>query len=91
MADTKASKEATGQQNKQETQQAQGGRQSQAIQATGREGTRQRGLVRREPFAPSPWTASPFAIMNRFANEMDQLFEDFGFGRGLLAPRRLRK
>jgi HSP20 family protein len=87
MAETKGTKEATEQQNKQETQQTQTGRQSQAVQATGREGTRQRGLVRREPFAPSPWPASPFAIMNRFANEMDRLFEDFGFGRGLLAPR----
>jgi HSP20 family protein len=26
-------------------------------------------------------------MMNRFADEMERLFEDFGFGRGLLAPR----
>lgn len=29
---------------------------------------------------------SPFTFMRRFSEEMDRLFEDFGFGRGLLAP-----
>lgn len=85
MAETKGTKEATEQQVNQETRQAQGGRQSQPVQTTSREGTRQRGLARREPFAPMPWTASPFALMNRFADEMDRLFEDFGFGRGPIA------
>jgi HSP20 family protein len=38
------------------------------------------------PLAPfSPF--SPFAMMNRFAEEMERMFEDFGFGRGWLAPR----
>jgi HSP20 family protein len=87
MADPKETKEATEKQNKQETQQTESRRQSKPVQATGREGTRQRGLARRQPFGPSPWTASPFALMNRFAGEMDRLFEDFGFGRGWLAPR----
>jgi len=31
-------------------------------------------------------TGSPFAFMRRFSEEMDRLFEDFGFGRGWLAP-----
>ena len=31
-------------------------------------------------------TGSPFTFMRRFSEEMDRLFEDFGLGRGLLAP-----
>ena len=31
-------------------------------------------------------TGSPFAFMRRFSDEMDRLFEDFGFGRGWFAP-----
>src|SRR5262245_10107163 len=27
-----------------------------------------------------PWTASPFSFMRRFSEEMDRLFEGFGFG-----------
>jgi HSP20 family protein len=46
-----------------------------------REGERQGELVRRQSHHPSAWS-SPFALMNRFADEMDHLFEDFGFGRG---------
>jgi len=30
--------------------------------------------------------ASPFSFMRRFTEEMDRLFEDFGFGRGWLSP-----
>jgi HSP20 family protein len=29
----------------------------------------------------------PFRMMERFADEMDRLFDDFGLGRGWLAPR----
>jgi HSP20 family protein len=29
---------------------------------------------------------SPFSFMRRFSEEMDRLFEDFGFGRGWLSP-----
>lgn len=43
------------------------------------------GLSRREQFAPAVWT-SPFSFMRRFGEGMDQLFADFGFGRGLM-PR----
>jgi HSP20 family protein len=31
------------------------------------------------------WLGTPFTFMRRFSEEMDRLFEDFGFGRGLLA------
>ena len=31
-------------------------------------------------------TGNPFAFMRRFSEEMDRLFEDFGFGQGRLAP-----
>ena len=34
----------------------------------------------------APWLGTPFTFMRRFSEEMDRLFEDFGFGRGLLAP-----
>jgi HSP20 family protein len=43
-----------------------------------------RGLVRRES---SPDISSPFRMLERFADEMDRVFDDFGLGRGLLAPR----
>ena len=33
----------------------------------------------------APWSGSPFTFMRRFSEEMDRLFEDFGFGRGWLA------
>ena len=42
-----------------------------------------RGLSRREHFAP----LSPFSLLNSFREEMDRLFDDFGFGRGLAFPR----
>jgi HSP20 family protein len=32
------------------------------------------------------WLGTPFTFMRRFSEEMDRLFEDFGFGRGWLAP-----
>jgi len=34
----------------------------------------------------APQSGSPFTFMRRFSEEMDRLFEDFGFGRGWLAP-----
>jgi HSP20 family protein len=36
--------------------------------------------------APTKSTVSPFAYMRRFAEEMDQLFEDFGFRTGFRLP-----
>jgi HSP20 family protein len=30
------------------------------------------------------WSGSPFSVMQRMADEMDRLFEDFGFGRSWL-------
>lgn len=48
---------------------------------------RSTGLSRRESMGAVPWSASPFSMMNRFAEEMDRLFDSFGFGRGWLAPR----
>ncbi len=44
----------------------------------------EKGLVRREPWA----LGGPFRTFERFAEEMDHLFDDFGFGRGWLSPRR---
>jgi len=46
------------------------------------------GMSRRESYAPSMWggSFSPFSMMSRFADEMDRMFENFGFGRGALGP-----
>src|SRR5258705_9383159 len=43
----------------------------------------QTGLSRRENLVPAVW-ASPFSFMRRFGEDMDSLFEEFGFGRGLM-------
>ena len=51
----------------------------QSLEKTGQRGS---DIVRREP----QFAGTPFTFMRRFSEEMDRLFEDFGFGRGLLAP-----
>lgn|SRR4029453_9758901 len=51
-----------------------------AKQGAGESGT---DIARREG---APLAGSPFAFMRRFSEEMDRLFEDFGFGRVRLAP-----
>jgi HSP20 family protein len=87
MAETKtqSSPETTQQQNQQQT-----GPQSGQMQPAG-QGRSQRGLARRGAFAPSLFslsprdlfTASPFELMRRFSDEMDQAFENFGlWGQG---------
>ena len=48
---------------------------------TQREGQR---LARREPTSTF---ADPFRMLDRFADEMDRIFDNFGFGRGWIAPR----
>jgi HSP20 family protein len=46
-----------------------------------------RGLQRHEERGEQPArTGSPFGFMRRFSEEMDRLFEDFGFGQGIIAP-----
>jgi HSP20 family protein len=65
------------------------GSQTEALRTSAGQGggqSSQTGLARREPSSPSLMTGSPFAFMRRFSEEMDRLFEDFGFGRGWLAP-----
>jgi HSP20 family protein len=88
MAKAKEKQGAKGQGQQQEERQSEGRRQpSQALQTPGESGGRQTGVERRGQYAPQPWAGgSPFAFMRRFSEEMDRLFEDFGFGRGLLAP-----
>ena len=41
-------------------------------------------LGRREPFAS---TGSPFQMLERFADEMDRVFDDFGLGRSWFTPQ----
>src|SRR5919197_1441941 len=58
-----------------------------------RNGERRRELSRREQYPPTIWSGGPFSpfgpfrLINRFTNEMERMFEDLGFGRGLLTPR----
>lgn len=40
-------------------------------------------MSRREP----QWATSPFRTLERFADEMDSMFENFGLGRSWLGPR----
>ena len=58
--------------------------QTSTLQTTGERGGRQTGITRREQFAP--WSGSPFTFMRWFGEEMDRLFEDFGFGGGFFTP-----
>ena len=44
--------------------------------------TEEKSLTRMEPTA-----TGPFQMIERFADEMDRVFDNFGFGRGRLAPR----
>jgi HSP20 family protein len=46
----------------------------------------QTGMSRRGQFAPTPLSSSPFAFMRRFSEDMDRLFDDFGFGGSWLGP-----
>lgn len=46
----------------------------------------ERGLERRQQSYPSRFGTSPFSFMRRFSEEMDRLFEDFGFGSRSLMP-----
>jgi HSP20 family protein len=89
MAKAKETQETKGQQQQQGERQKEGKQQpSQAVQTTGeRGGGQQTGITRREQYAPTLRAGgSPFAFMRRFSEEMDRLFDDFGFGGGFLTP-----
>lgn len=60
-----------------------------ATQTPARAEGRQETPVRREAPTPARWPRDPFAVAHRFAEEMERVFEDFGFGRGLSIPRAL--
>ena len=59
--------------------------QTQALQTNDAGRQPQTGLARGGSF-DSLFGGSPTAFMQRFRDEMDRLFEDFGFGRNWLAP-----
>lgn len=48
-------------------------------------------IMARTAGAPLVGTQFPFAVMRRFAREMNHLFEDFGLESGWLMPRFLRR
>jgi HSP20 family protein len=45
------------------------------------EGGGERSIERRNPYGLSQSAWSPFSFMRRFSEEMDRIFEDFGYGR----------
>jgi len=55
-------------------------------QAKGNSGPKALQLQESGSELASRLAGTPFAFMKRFGEEMDQLFEDFGFGGGWLAP-----
>jgi HSP20 family protein len=57
---------------------------SQSLQRKGEAERSRTDLAYGEQYAPG--LSTPFAFMRRFGEEMDRLFGDFGFGRGLIAP-----
>jgi HSP20 family protein len=59
----------------------QGGDRERTIQ-TDRDATTRGGVARRTQSSPSAYGAatSPFSLMRRMAEDMDRIFEDFGFG-----------
>jgi HSP20 family protein len=59
---------------------------SQQVPATGQEGRQRMSPASREPLAPWMGLESPFSFMRRFTENMERLFEDFGFERSLLGP-----
>jgi len=91
-ASTKAGNQQT-QQSGQKTENTQatpgqGGQQSKQMSPTnGGRGQSQRSLTRHEGFAPSLWMENPLAMMRRFSEEVDRIFDEFGMGRGLFGSR----
>jgi len=55
--------------------------QPQAMATTSRQ-QGQQGILARRDSTLATLTANPFALMRRFTEEMDRVFEGFGFGRG---------
>lgn len=90
MAKPKEAKEPSQSSQSQSEHQANAPQSSQGTQSRGEQPQNQTGLQRRESYQPSTsssWGTHPFSLMNRFAEEMDRLFDNFGFGRGQLATR----
>lgn len=77
-------------QEKTQTNKEQNSAGSQAMQTQsgwgGTQSSQRPGISKREQSFPSVTSTSPFSFMRRFSEEMDRLFEDFGFGRGWLGP-----
>jgi HSP20 family protein len=48
--------------------------------------SQQSGIAKRGEFGAAATRPSPFTFMRRFSEEMDRLFEDFGFGGNWLSP-----
>ena len=68
--------------NQKETQETQ----SQAMTRTGDQSSQDASLAQRDEWYRPGLSRGPFAFMQRFSEEMDRLFADFGFGRDWLTP-----
>jgi HSP20 family protein len=64
------------------------GSQRMQTQSAGRRdpASQQTGMARKGQFEPATLSSSPFAFMRRFSEDMDRLFDDFGFGSSWLGP-----
>jgi HSP20 family protein len=49
--------------------------------------TRHHGLMARDQFLPSQGMENPWTLMQRFSEEIDRIFDNFGMGRSLLGLR----
>ena len=78
-------KEETKQTNEQQNKP---GSQQMQTQSSGRSDRplQQTGIARRGQFEPAMLSSNPFAFMRRFSEDMDRLFDDFGFGSNWLGP-----
>jgi len=85
MAKIKERQEAKGQHG--EGRKESGQQASKSLQTTsGQGGGQPSGITRRGQYAKPLRAGNPFTFMSRFSEEMDRLFEDFGFGGGLFTP-----
>jgi len=54
--------------------------------AKGDQPSQQFGIAKKGEFGPVPTRSSPFTFMRQFSEQMDRLFDDFGFGGSGLGP-----
>lgn len=69
-----------------DTNQQQGTKMQRRSERTENQSMERRGFGLRDQMDPYHFANTPFGFMRRFSEEMDRLFEDFGFGSRWLTP-----